>query len=159
MKYKAILPALVFSSLPLMGAPARCETKTLGTDTFEVCERADVLCVENVKQELKDPSSEWRGCLWSAILIKGLFKDALVYVTHVTVQPNYADSDLMDVVVTIQKPDRSFQVITQKDLPIIVQNGHAEATFSFYTPYDPLGVPTVESTEKGGAKSVKHSYK
>ena len=65
----------------------------------------------------------------------------------------------MDVTLRIEQPDHSFRTYEKKDLPIIIENNIPQAMTEVWSLVEPVGVATVEATEKGGQKEASHSYK
>jgi hypothetical protein len=69
----------------------------------------------------------------------------------------------MDVTILLEWKDGTIHKIERKNVPIIIKEGTGlpVADIEFVLPFpDPsVGVPTVESAERGGARSFSHSYK
>jgi hypothetical protein len=148
-------------TFPLSAARPTCKTEKQKGQLVEVCERADVMCESLTAEQQKSPSDKWTGCSSPAILIKGdvTLAGLLIFSTQVSVVPSYRDSKRVDMTVTFENPDHTFQKYERKDVPVIVQDGTPSASAEFITQMKPVGVPTVEATEKGGAKGASHSYK
>jgi hypothetical protein len=99
--------------------------------------------------------------LWGATIIKSYFTALGVSSpsTHVTIVPSYVDSERVDMKVTVEKSDHTYTEYVFKDVPVIVRDNIPTVSITFGTPQYPVGVPTVEATEKGGKKEASHSYK
>jgi hypothetical protein len=145
----------------LKAEPPRCETKVQDGKTFEVCTRADANCESLAKEQVRAPSDKWNGCLRPAIIIKSSFTAAGVSFpsTSVTIVPSYVDSERVDITITAEQPNHTYIEHTLKDVPVIIRDNIPQASIDFGTPQYPVGVPTVEATEKGGKKEASHSYK
>ncbi len=149
----------------LNAAAPKCESLEQDGTTFQQCEVEDVSCDALVRDQKNAPSDKWQGCQWPATILKAHLEQhgVIVFDTHVRLRPSFRDSDRMDIRVTIEKPDHTFLKLERKDVPVITENTipvadiHADADFT--TQFDPLGVPTVDATEKGGAKEASHSYR
>lgn len=149
----------------LNAAEPKCQTLEQDGRTFQQCERKDVSCDALRRDQASFPSNKWHGCQWPATILKAHLEQrgVIVFDTHVRLTPSFRDSDRMDITVTIEKPDHTFLKLERKDVPVITENTipvadiHADEDFA--TQFDPLGVPTVDATEKGGAKEASHSYR
>lgn len=151
----------------LRAAAPKCEPvdKQNGV-TFQQCYREDASCEALSKDQRNSPSEEWRGCQWPATIIKAQRTEhgAHAFLTHVRLTPSIGDSQRMDITVTIEKPDHTLLKLEQKDVPVITERDVVEATIiradaDFTTPFDPVGIPTVDAVEKGGARTASHSYR
>ena len=145
-------------------APPKCKTVDQNGTTLEVCSREDTECYSKlVKEQESSPSSQWNGCAWPAKIIKGHFTAVglIVFSTNVSIVPSYRDSERVDMTITIERPDHTFVKYDRKDVPVIVdeKNSIPSASAEVVTQFDPLGVTTVDATEKGGAKGANHSYR
>jgi hypothetical protein len=142
--------------------PPRCETKTQNGTTLEVCTREDTNCESLAKEQVKTPSDKWRGCRWPAIIQKAyltLLPGVSSPDVSVTIVPSYSDSERVDITINVEQPNHTYIEHTFKDVPIIIRENIPQAMISYGTPQYPVGVPTVEATEKGGKKEASHSYK
>jgi len=141
--------------------PPSCKVEERDGKVFDVCTRVDTKCLDIVKAEVANPSDKWNGCLWGATIIKGTLALAgmVVYSTHVSVVCSYIDSERVDMTITVEFTDHTHRDYVRSDIPVIIRDGVPTASVDISTPNEPLGVPTVEATEKGGAKKVAHSYK
>ena len=163
MKCPPVGAILLSTVLTLSAAPPTCKTEQKDDGSaLEICERKDTEChTRLVKEQESSPSTQWNGCAWPAIIIKehytavGLMIDS----THVALVPSYRDSERMDVTIFIEKSDHSIQKYEQKDVPIIIRDDIPRATVDFGTQFEPIGVPAVDATEKGGVKEAAHSYR
>jgi hypothetical protein len=61
--------------------------------------------------------------------------------------------------VTVELSDHTFKEYVFKDVPVIVRDNIPLASVDIGTPSDPIGVPTVEATEKGGKRQAARSYR
>ena len=108
-------------------------------------------------------SNKWIGCAWPATIIK--FRSGAVgvifYSTMVSVVTSFRDSERVDMTVMVEQSDHTVQKYEKKDVPVIIdeKNNIPYASAEFVTQFEPLGVPTVDATEKGGAKGASHSYR
>jgi hypothetical protein len=163
MKNILLLAAVVcLMASGLNAAPPRCETVNRNGVTIESCERDDANCDSLVKESLKtSPDRNWNGCAWPVIITRSQFKAAGVvfYVTTVSVVPSYRDSERVDLIMMFERPDHSLAKVEKKDLPVIIRDNIPSASTDITSPEEPYGVPSVEATEKGGAKSATHDYK
>lgn len=152
-------------ALCLNAAAPKCESLEQDGKTFQQCEREDVSCGALAREQRNAPSDKWWGCAWPATIFKTQLMEhgVRVFVTHVRLTPSFRDTQRMDITVTIEKSDHTSLKLDRKDVPVNVRDTipvadiHADA--EFMTPFDPLGVPTVDATEKGGAKTPSHSYR
>jgi hypothetical protein len=161
---KILLLSSCFGLLALSASasPPSCKTVEKDGNTFDTCERRDTECYSKLAAEqTKSPSTQWNGCAWPAIITKTHFTAVglIFYTTHVTLVPSYRDSERMDVTISIEKYDHTIQTYERKDVPIIIRDDIPRATVDFGTQFEPIGVPTVDATEKGGAREVSHSYR
>lgn len=161
MKRVRLAVSLCLLATTLGATPPHCKTEERNGQSFNVCKRPDVECEALAKEQVKDPSSQWNGCIWDALITQGHFSSngVIAFATYVAVTPSFRDSERMDVTVTIEQADHTFRKYVRKDVPIIVEDGIASATVNINTPDEPVGVPTVDSTEKGGKKEVSHRYR
>jgi hypothetical protein len=131
--------------------------------TFEVCSREDTSCDSLAKDQVNSPSNKWNGCAWPATIIK--FRSGAVgvfyYSTMVSVVTSFRDSERVDMTVMVEQSDHTIQKYEKKDVPVIIdeKNNIPSASAEFVTQFEPLGVPTIDATEKGGAKGASHSYR
>ena len=164
---KPVLLTLILAGA-LASAPPRCELVEKGDFVIEACERhvnaAPCLALLIEKPETaKLPT--WNGCAWSARIYKGhttVPNMPPLFVLHVSVVPSFTDSEYVDVTLSGKRGGRSYQWV-RKDVPVKIDpdNNIPRAMAEFWLgPVDDLdGVPTVEMTEKGGAREMTHAYK
>lgn len=148
-------------TLCVSAAPPRCKTVDANGTTLEVCSREDTECDALAREQVNSPSDKWNGCAWPASIIKGHFTPlgVLVFSTNVSVVPSYRDSERVDITITIERPDHTFVKYDRQDTPVIIHGDIPSAMAEFVTQFDPVGVPTVDATEKGGAKGASRSYR
>ena len=149
-------------AITLDAAPPRCKTLDKDGSTLQICERTDVNCDALAQESLKNPSdANWDGCAWPVTIVKGHFTtiNTLVYVTYVSIVTSYRDSERVDIVVNVEHSDHTFIKWERKDVPVIIQDKIPTASAEFTSTEEPYGVPTVDATEKGGAKGATHSYR
>lgn len=152
-------------ALTLSGAAPKCQTLEQHGMTFQDCEREDVSCSALARDQKDAPSDKWWGCRTPATIIQTQSTEHGVpaFATHVRLTPSFRDSQRMDITVTFERPDHTFLKLEEKEVPVEIRHTiphadiHADANFT--TPFDPVGVPTVDATEKGGAKTASHSYR
>jgi len=145
----------------LNAAPPRCETQERDGTTFEVCTQADVNCESLAREQVRQPSDKWNGCALGATIIKSYFivLGVSMPTTHVSIVPSYVDSEKVDMKVTVEQSGHKFTEHVFKDIPVIIRDNIPTASITLGTPQYPVGVPTVEATEKGGKQEASHSYK
>jgi hypothetical protein len=145
----------------LNSARPSCEAKVQDGTTFEVCTRADLACESLVKAQLENPSDKWNGCLSPATIIKGhvITAGIMIFGIYVSIIASYRDSERADVTVTIEQPDHTSRKFERKNVPIIIRDSVPTASVDISSNAEPVGVPTVEATEKGGKIEAAHSYK
>jgi hypothetical protein len=145
----------------LKAAPPTCQTKVQDGTTFEVCTRTDLACESLAKAQLKDPSDKWNGCFWPATIIKGhvITNGVMIISIYVSIIASYRDSERADVTVTIEQPDHTYRKFERKEVPIIIRDSVPTASVDILSNTEPVGVPTVEATEKGGKIEAAHSYR
>ncbi len=142
-------------------APPRCKKVEQDGRTFDVCERSNTECKSLTEQQQKQPSGEWNGCNWPAIVTQSTYTAAgiVLYHIHVTVVASYQDSERMDVTVKVEEADHTYKTYVRKDVPLIMRNDISSASIGITRTFDSVGVPTVEATEKGGKKEAEHRYR
>jgi hypothetical protein len=146
----------------LQAAPPQCKTTEKDGNTYDICTRANVACEALAKEQVKDPSNKWNGCLWPVTIIKSHFTlgGNMVFSIYVSIVASYIDSERVDMTVTFERTDHTFFKYERKDVPIIIRDDIPNANADFWFTADgTVGVPTVEVTEKGGAREASHSYK
>lgn len=129
----------------LSAAPPRCKTVQQDGTTFELCEREDSTCETLAKEQVKNPSKEWHGCVLSVRIFNSHFTDSVlgvVFYTGISVTPSYVDSERMDVTVTFDKPHCGLLTHVRKDVPIIIHDDIPLAPASkLLVPISPTAYP------------------
>jgi hypothetical protein len=140
----------------LRAAPPRCKTVEQDGRSVDVCERPDIECESLAKEQVRNPSSQWNGWSWPALIMKTRLSvlGLVSFVTHVTVVASYGDSERMDVTVTIEQADHTYRKYVRKDVPVIIRNDIPSATVEIASLDEPVGVPTADAIEKGGKKEA-----
>jgi len=148
-RFFAVALALVFR-IALADVPA-CQTKEQG----EVCTRFASNCDKLFAQEEAEPTGKWIGCGGATIFrMETTLAGLHYYVTSVLVDASYSDSERMDI--TIQMNGETYKV---KDVQIVKRDGFHVAESVLAALPRKTDVPTVETTEKGGKRTVSHYYK
>jgi hypothetical protein len=128
-------------------------------------ERLDTACFALAKEQVNNPSPNWNGCglgfSGSARFTKVYMASFSVpaYMLNVSIIPHYTDSERIDMTVTVEQTNHTYRTYVRKDVPIVLLGNVLEASADFMIPYDPVSVPTVDATEKGGKREVTHSYR
>jgi hypothetical protein len=146
----------------LKAEPARCETKVQDGKTLQICTRTDANCESLAKEQIRAPSDKWNGCARPAIIqisYLTLIPSVSSPDVNVLLVPSYVDSERVDITITVEQPNHTYAEHTFRDVPVIIRDNIPTASISYGTPQYPVGVPTVEATEKGGEKEASHSYK
>ena len=153
------------SLVPWLGAapqPTRWKMEERDGKLCGISHRYDAECLSLAKEQSKNPSGNWNGCLMPAIIIKThltIPNVLFTFVLHVSVVPHYTDSERVDMTVTVEQPDHTYRTYVEKDVPIVLEGSILQATMEIMIPSDPASVPTVEATERGGKREVTHHYR
>jgi hypothetical protein len=142
--------------------PVRWQMKVENGELYGIAERIDKACFDLVTEDLKNPSPYWNGCFMPAIIIKSHMTVPNLFFTYtldVTIVPHYTDSERIDMTVTVEQPDHTYRTYVKKDVPIVLSGRVLKASATFMIDYDPVSVPTVDATEKGGKREATHSYR
>jgi hypothetical protein len=154
-----------------LAAPPNCKTTVQNGLRFEICSRMDASCLPTVsKFQGDDWKTNWNGCMWDATFYKNVLDvpkvGPLGYQVMLRLVASYRDSERMDVTILLEWKDGTTHKIERKNVPIImteISDGKSLPTvdieFGLPIPDPSIGVPTVEATERGGARSFSHSYK
>lgn len=80
---------------------------------------------------------------------------------HVTIVPSYVDSERMDLMIKVELSNGETRRIDFDNQPIILHGNIPYASVDFYL--EPglqiVGVPTIQTVEKGGKRQMAHHYK
>jgi hypothetical protein len=91
--------------------------------------------------------------------MRSVVSGVVFFYVSVSVIASFTDSERADVTVSIEQSDHTRRKEVRKDVPIIIRDSMPTATVQTFATAPPVGVPTVDVTERGGKKEVVHSYR
>jgi hypothetical protein len=155
-------------AVPMFAAVPECSTKNIEGHNFEICMRQDATCAPSVEKFLKEGndswSKNWHGCTGRVYINNFLLIAPPImagWSFSISLPASYDDSERMDIIVRFELSDHTLKAYEWRDVAIVSDaDSHIHsARVQFLTEKLIIGVPTAESTEKGGARQFSHSYK